>query len=204
MVELITTWISENYIELGGALLGLVYIVFSVRQNILTWPAGILSSLLYVLVFFNAKFYAGMGLQVYYAAMSIYGWHYWMKGKKEDPTGQMPVTSLTVKQGITSLAIALPVFTLLFFILRTYTDSPVPFLDAFITTLGIIGTWMLARKILFNWIIWIVSDVSATFLYASREMWPTTFLYITYLSLAVYGYITWKRTIQHPGHEIIC
>ncbi len=187
----------------GEHVLGLVYIVFSVRQNILTWPAGILSSLLYVLVFFNAKFYAGMGLQVYYAAMSIYGWHYWLKGKKEDPSGHLPVTTLTVKQGVISVAVALPVFALIFIILRKYTDSPVPFFDAFITTLGIIGTWMLARKILFNWIIWVVSDVCATLLYASRGLWPTSILYLTYLSLAVYGYITWKRNLQIPGHETI-
>jgi len=61
------------------------------------------------------------------------------------------------------------------------------------------GTWMLARKILFNWIIWIVSDLCATFLYMSRGLWPTTFLYMVYLSLAVYGYVTWKRSMSQQG-----
>ncbi len=196
MADFITRWLTANYIELSGALLGLAYIIFSVRQNILTWPAGILSSLLYVVVFFNARFYAGMALQFYYAAMSIYGWHFWLRGKREEPSGQLPVTALTHRQGVTAALIALPVFTLIFLTLRNYTDSPVPFPDAFITTMGILGTWMLARKILFNWIVWIVSDLVATGIYFTRGLWPTAILYMVYLTLAVYGYITWRRTMK--------
>ena len=70
-------------------------------------------------------------------------------------------------------------------------------MDAFIATLGIIATWMLARKILFNWIIWIVSDSCAVILYISRDMWPTALLYVIYLGMAFYGYFSWKRSIKH-------
>ncbi|HNU76887.1 MAG: nicotinamide riboside transporter PnuC [Prolixibacteraceae bacterium] len=199
MLQMTTSWLSDNYIELSGALLGLAYIILSIRQNILTWPAGLLSSLLYIVVFFNAKIYAAMGLQVYYVGMSFYGWYFWLMGRKEEPAGKVPVTNLTGRQGMIISMVALPIFGLIFLLLRRFTDSPVPFMDSLISTLGIMGTWMLARKILFNWIIWIVSDLCATFLYMSRGLWPTTFLYMVYLSLAVYGYVTWKRSMSQQG-----
>lgn len=143
-----TSWLSDNYIELSGALLGLAYIILSIRQNILTWPAGLLSSLLYIVVFFNAKIYAAMGLQVYYVGMSFYGWYFWLMGRKEEPAGKVPVTNLTGRQGMIISMVALPIFGLIFLLLRRFTDSPVPFMDSLISTLGIMGTWMLARKIL--------------------------------------------------------
>jgi nicotinamide mononucleotide transporter len=195
MMQESIAWLTTNGLEVVGALLGLAYIILGVRQNILTWPAGILSSLLYIFIFLDARLYANMGLQFYYTAMSLYGWYYWLRGKREDPGGKLPVVPLTPRQGATAAAIALPLFLIISFILKNYTDSPVPVTDAFISTMGIIGTWMLARKILFNWIIWIISDSCAITLYLSRDMWPTALLYIIYLGMAFYGYLTWKRTL---------
>lgn len=195
MDHTILFWLAANILEVAGAALGLAYIIFSVRQNILTWPAGILSSLLYIFIFLDARFYANMGLQFYYTGMSIYGWYFWLKGRKEDPSGKLPVTRLTLQQGALAGLTALPLFGIIYFLLNSFTDSPAPFMDSFIATMGMIGTWMLARKILFNWIVWIISDTCAVTLYVTREMWPTAMLYVVYLGMAFYGYISWKQTI---------
>jgi nicotinamide mononucleotide transporter len=75
-------WLAGNQIEVLGAILGIAYIFFSTRQNILTWPTGLLTSLFYIVIFYQSKFYADMGLQVYYVFISIYGWYFWLRGKK--------------------------------------------------------------------------------------------------------------------------
>jgi len=195
-VENTGPWLVENCLELSGALLGIAYIILSVKEKILTWPAGLLSSLLYVAVFYQSKFYAGMGLQVYYVIISIYGWYYWLRGSGGKSGGDVPVRKLRRSEA-TAVAVATPViFFAILMILLHLTDSPVPYPDALSTSLSIVATWMLARKILENWLIWIVADLIATGLYLYREMWPTTLLFLVYTLLAVAGYKQWKNSVQ--------
>lgn len=192
-------WFSQHWVEVTGALLGIVYVILSIRQNILTWPIGLLSSVLYAFVFLKAKFYAGTGLQVYYVFISIYGWYYWLRGKPEDTSGKLPVSRLKKSPAIVVTVIFSILFIFLFFILRSFTDSPVPIRDSFITSMGIVATWMLARKIIENWLLWILSDLVAISLYMSREMWPTMILYMVYVVLAMEGYFKWKSSIPEEN-----
>jgi nicotinamide mononucleotide transporter len=195
MSESLVLWLTQNYPELLGAILGLVYIVLSVKQNIFTWPVGLLSSLLYVLVFFRSKFYAGMALQVYYVAMSIYGWYFWLKGNGKNEKGEVPVSRLKKKE-FRAVAVAIPaIFGSILLILLFMTDSPVPYPDSLAAALSIAATWMLARKILENWLLWIISDVVSTGLMIYEGMWPSTILYVCYATLAVVGYFKWKQSI---------
>ena len=91
MIDLGLEWLLSNKIELLGAILGIIYIFFSIRQNILTWPTGLLTSALYIIVFFQSKLYADMSLQVYYVVISIYGWYFWIKGKKTGDNSSVTV-----------------------------------------------------------------------------------------------------------------
>ena len=84
-------WLSEHYIEVLGCITGLIYLYFSIKQIIWLWPLGIITSFLYIFVFFQSKFYAGMSLQVYYLFISIYGWFYWSKGKKDEGGNKIPI-----------------------------------------------------------------------------------------------------------------
>ena len=94
-----TSWLAQNYIEILGAILSMVYLYFSIRQNILLWPLGIISAAIYVLVFFQSKFYADMGVNVYYLLISIYGWSTWAASKKR--TGRkMPVANIPMKTAV--------------------------------------------------------------------------------------------------------
>jgi len=185
-------WITENYIEILGVLFSLAYLWFSIRQNILLWPMGIISAVLYVLVFFRAKFYADMGLNVYYFFISIYGWIVWAKGR--EPSGsKMPIKRLNVRMAVILTGITLALFILIGFVLKMYTDSPIPFGDALTTAGSITATWMLARKYLEHWIIWIAVDALSIGLYIYRGLYPTVVLFLVYTTMAVIGFIEWKK-----------
>jgi len=189
------SWMGEQYLEILGVFFSLLYLLFSIKQNLLLWPMGMIGAILYMVVFYQSKFYADMGLNGYYFFISIYGWVIWSKGKKGDKDG-MPVTRIRLKQGVILAMITVVAFTGTGFILDRYTDSPIPYWDAFTTALSFTATWMLARKILEHWIIWVIVDVVSMALYFYRGLYPTFLLFAIYTVLAVIGYFQWKRTCQ--------
>jgi len=199
---IVSDWISNNYIELFGAVTGILYVFLEIRQNIWLWPVGIITSAVYIWVFFTGKLYADMGLQGYYLVISMMGWYWWIKGDRRPATGnrqsgkKLKVTRLPLNTGI----ILAVVFLLLFFImcvtLDRLTDSPVPAWDSFITSLSIIATWMLARKIYEHWFLWIVVNIAAATLFFTRELYPTVILYIVYCVMSFAGLVEWKKSIN--------
>ena len=191
---MLNNWLSNNYIEVLGAVSGLVYLYFSIRQIIWLWPLGILTSVLYIYVFYTTRFYADMSLQVYYFFISFYGWYNWLFGKKGDSkisvqyAGRRLLLILLVLTSILTLIIA--------FILKRFTDSPLPWWDAFTTAASIPATWMLAGKIIENWLFWIVIDAVSAGLYLYKGMYPTVFLFIVYTTLAFAGYLNWRKDLK--------
>lgn len=196
MLPEIINWLVKNYVEAGGAALGLIYIFLSIRQRIWTWPVGLLTSLLYCVVFFQSKFYADMALQVYYVGVSIYGWYHWLRGNTGNP-GKLPVTATPRRYWIPLLVISLLLFLLISFVLKTFTDSPVPVGDGFTTAFSLTATWMLARKYLEHWLIWIVVDLLSAVLYATKDLWATVVLFAVYTGMAVAGYLEWKKELTN-------
>jgi nicotinamide mononucleotide transporter len=196
-------WLSANYIEVLGAILGIAYIIFSIRQSIFTWPAGLATSLLYIIVFFQSKFYADMGLQFYYVFISIYGWHLWLRGNPENKSQALPVKRITHFQVIYACIFTLLIFGLIYIILINFTDSPLPIMDSATTALSIVATFMLARKILEHWIIWIVVDLTSAGLYIYKDLWPTVILFLIYTIMAYFGYREWKISLklQRDGYK---
>jgi nicotinamide mononucleotide transporter len=194
-MELIIKWLSGNYIELLGAILGIVYIFFSIRQSILTWPVGLLTSILYVWVFLVSKLYADMGLQMYYVVISVYGWYEWLRGNQSNHSESIQVSRLQMKLGIILSVVSLLLFLLIWFILKNYTDSPVPMADALATALSIVATWMLARKILEHWLVWIFVDAFSIGLFWYKDLHPTVILFVVYTGMAYLGYIEWKKEL---------
>ena len=186
------SWLSAHYIEILGVVFSLLYLYFSIRQNILLWPMGIISALLYMVVFFRSKFYADMSLNAYYFFISIYGWIVWKQGRSEHG-GKMPIKRLSARLAMILVLITAVVFLLTGMILLRYTDSPIPFWDAFTTAVSFTATWMLARKILEHWILWIVVDSVSMGLYLYRGLYPTLVLFAIYTTMAVIGYIAWKK-----------
>jgi nicotinamide mononucleotide transporter len=207
---IVSDWISNNYIEVFGAVAGIIYVFFEIRQKIWLWPVGIVTSAVYVWVFFTSKFYADMTLQGYYLVISFLGWYWWRRSEgakneaarerrgelNEGEKEELQVTRLKLRTGV-MLTI---VFVLLFFgmwlILTRLTDSPVPLRDSFVTSLSIIATWMLARKIFEHWYLWIVVNFVSALLFLTRGLYPTVILYLVYGVMSFVGLIEWKKTIK--------
>ena len=189
------SWVGAHYVEILGVIFSILYLIFSIRQNILLWPLGIASALLYMVVFYQSKFYADMGLNGYYVVISIYGWLLWRKGSAEDGS-KLAVSRLGKRHALILLGFTAAAFAGIGLILDRYTDSPVPYWDAFTTAVSFTATWLLARKILENWILWIIVDAVSMGLYLYRGLYPTLFLFAIYTTMAVIGYLKWSRTYK--------
>ena len=193
---MVSQWLIDHYIEVCGTLTGFLYLGFSIRQHYLTWPVGLLNALFYIVVFYSSKIYADMSLQFYYVIISSYGWWSW---HNRNATGQTLVVSRTSLLLWIRLAIlSLILFLFLAWLLVRYTDTQVPFLDAITTALSIVATWMLARKKIEHWLVWIVVDAISIGMFVVKGLYPTTLLFFVYTVLAVVGYFEWKKELNHP------
>ena len=192
-------WLSENYIEVFGAVAGIIYVFLEIRQNIWLWPVGIITSAVYIWVFFTSKIYADMSLQGYYLIISCLGWYWWSrrwsKGKEKAENNELQVTRLKFRTGIILAVVFMILYTVMWLILTRLTDSPVPVRDAFITSLSIVATWMLARKIYEHWFLWIVVNTVSAVLFLTRGLYPTVILYLVYSIMSFAGLVAWKKTL---------
>ncbi|HUM89534.1 MAG TPA: nicotinamide riboside transporter PnuC [Prolixibacteraceae bacterium] len=189
-------WIIENWIEVTGAILGIGYVFLPVKQNILTWLLGFLTSAFYIVVFLKSGFYADMGLQIYYVWISVYGWIIWSGGiKTADSKSDYPVSKTRKKQVVVLSVVSFFLWLSIGILLSKYTDSVVPIGDSFTTAMGIVATWMLARKMIEHWIIWVIVDLVSAGLYLWKGLYPTVALYIIYTFAAIWGYIEWKKSL---------
>jgi nicotinamide mononucleotide transporter len=198
------TWISENYIEIFGAVTGIIYVILEIRQTIWLWPLGIVTSGVYVWIFFTSKLYADMSLQGYYVIISVLGWYWWLRGRRgegekrgvgEEEKIVLQVSRLKRKTGIGLCIVFIILYIFIWLFLSSLTDSPVPGWDAFLTSLSIVATWMLARKIYEHWFLWIVVNSVSVVLYFTRGLYPTVILYIVYTAMSFIGLRVWRRTI---------
>lgn len=195
-MRLLLEWVLSNKVEICGTASGLVYVWLSIRQNLHTWTVGIITSLLYCWVFFDTKLYAQVGLQVYYVFISIYGWWSWhssgrdVAGKKKLHVSHTQV-SLWVKLIIINFGLTLSIY----YFTDIYTDDSLPSGDAIIASLSVIATWMLARKKIEQWILWIVIDLFSISLYLYRGLYPTVFLFLAYTVMAIIGFYKWRKDL---------
>ena len=194
-MEVVIAYLQANWIELAGSVLSIIYLYLSIKQRVSLWIFGFLCSLLYAIVFFQSKFYADMSLQFYYLGVSVFGWISWKAGKPENRK-ELPVKRTTPLSGAIILVIALVLYFLYYFILSEYTDSPLPKADAFTTALSIVATWMLARKMIEHWWLWIIVDSVSAGLYFYKALYPTAILFVIYTVMAIIGYRQWKKSLQ--------
>lgn len=193
-VLVVKDWFRDNYIEFTASALGLLYIFFSIKQNILLWLFGILTSALYIYVYFDAKLYADMSLQFYYLFVSIYGWYYWITGKTENKS-ELQVTYTDKNTALILLAVTTAIFFAYVVVLKL-TDSTIIYWDSFTTAAGITATWMLVQKKIEQWIIWIVVDAVSAVMYFHKELYSTVILFVIYTILAFAGYYKWRNELR--------
>ncbi len=194
----------EQFLEYFGVVTGLSYLVLEIMQRRLMWVVGVLTSFTYIFVFFFSGFYADMSLNIYYVCISIYGFWQWKKKptEPEEPSAAIIYRHLGPGLGVVLLFITAGLFAGMYFILSRLTDSPVPAGDAFTTALSVTATWMLARRILEHWWVWVVINFVSLWLYFQRGLYPTSFLFACYGVLAVAGWMNWKRKGKHYDRNL--
>ncbi len=179
-----------------AAAFGVVSVYLSTRQNIWSWPTAIINVGLYTIVFYQGRLYGQMGLQPIYLALSVYGWHQWLHGGAQH--GELRVTRASPRLLATLAILNLAAWVALAAILRQ-TDAALPWLDGLLTTTSLVAQWMMTRKILENWMLWIAVDVVYVPMFISQHLYATAMLYAAFLGLAVMGIVEWRRSVSAPA-----
>ena len=191
---MISNFFIENWFEIVAALLAISYLFLAMRQDAKCWVAWILSSLMYLFVMYSAGLYMEAALQIFYLIIGFYGLYEWKYA--HNTKAQLTIKILSFREH--SLVLSFLFFLVISsgYILANNTNAASPYVDAFTTWGAIIASYMVAKKILENWIYWFVIDFVSVFLFISRELYPTALLFIVYLILVVFGYRSWKREWQ--------
>lgn len=182
-----------NYLEILGTAIGVVYLYLEYKANAWLWVASIAMPAICLVVYYQAGLYADFGISIYYIIASLYGLICWLKGASKKEVDNHKITLTPRAMYLPLVVIFATIFLLIGYILRRYTDSNVPWADAFTTALSIVAMWMLARKYVEQWLVWIAADVACAVLYAYKDLWFTGCLYLAYAVIAVFGYRKWKR-----------
>ena len=181
---------AVSVIEAVAVVLAIAYLVLAIRQNLLCWYAAFASSAIYLWIFFDARLYMESALQVFYAAMAIFGWYQWRYGGSKHEGVRIsvwqPVRHVTVIASVLVLSV-------IFGWVLSSTDAAFPYLDSFTTISAIVTTYMVARKVLENWIYWFLIDGLSVYLYTARELYLTAGLFVFYLVLVVLAFRAWLR-----------
>lgn len=181
---------AASLTETAAVALAVVYLLLAVRQSLLCWFAALVSSLLYTGLFFEARLYMEAVLQVFYAAMAVYGWYQWRYGGERRAGVRISVWPL--RRHAAALA-GVAGFSALAGWGLAHTNAAFPYADSFTTVAAVLTTYMVACKILENWVYWFVIDSVSVYLYAQRELYLTALLFVLYLVLVVVGFGAWWR-----------
>lgn len=191
MTDLILFGQQTSLLEVLGIITGLAGVWLTVRQNILCFPVGIVNVTLYAIMFSSEgiRLYADSLLQCIYLCLLIYGWIHWKKSRKSFTIPAMTFATFSTKM----ILISVSSFFALSIFLQEFTNASLPWLDSALTILSLVAQWMVARKIIANWLLWIIVDLVYVPLYFYKGLPLTSILYFIFLVLAIKGYFDWKK-----------
>ena len=178
-------------LETLAVFFSLLYVFLASKNHIYCWVAGGISVLFYIYICYHAGLFAETMLQFFYLIMSIYGYLNWNKNN-----GDLPIIQWSIKTHWILIFTCTIIAFFTGFLLKIYTSAEMPLIDSFTTVFSITTTYMVAKKVLGNWIYWIIIDLVSIYLYSSRELYLTSFLFIAYTFLAIYGYSKWLTTFK--------
>ena len=184
---------GSSCLEAIAVVFGIVSVYLSTRENIWSWPTALINVALFSALFLKSGLYSDTGLQVVYFLLSLYGWYEWLYGG----TGRTAITvsRTSRKTWIVLGSIGVVVWALLGTITSRLPGTALPYVDAATTTISLLAQWMMTRKLIENWLIWIAVDVVYVGMFIFKGLYLTAFNYGIYLALAVLGYIAWKRSL---------
>ena len=190
---MISNFLNSIWFEILAAILAIVYLLLALKQDIRCWIAWIISSLMYLFVMLYAGLLMESVLQIFYVGMGIYGWMQWDKRPAQD---KFSIRRWSNKQHLYAIGSLLCIVVISGYLLSQNSNAVAPYIDSFTTWGAILATFMVAKKVLENWIYWFVIDFVSVFLFLSRELYPTAVLFVIYLVIIVFGYRAWLKAMR--------
>ncbi|NLG74603.1 MAG: nicotinamide mononucleotide transporter [Xanthomonadaceae bacterium] len=191
MTSLLDELAKISPIEAFAALLGLGYLLLAVRRNLWCWFCAFVSTSIYLVLFAQAKLYMQSALQVFYLAMAIYGYLEWRRGRSE--SGEVLIRSWPFRMHALALGGIALATVVNGWLLAQSTDAVAPYVDSFVTWGSVVTTWMVARRLIENWLYWVVFDSVAAYLYFTQNLPATTLLFVLYVGIVIRGYVKWRK-----------
>ena len=181
------------YWEAIAVVLGVVYLLLAVRESLWCWYAAFISTAIFLYLFWEVNLLMESALQVYYLAMAVYGWRQWRRGGtgNDGPATELRISTWSLRNHCLAIGGVLLASVVSAGLLKQYTNAALPLLDSFTTWGSILTTWMVTRKILENWLYWLVIDSVSIYLYLDRELYLTALLFLAYLVIVLFGYRKW-------------
>jgi|TARA_B110000046_G_scaffold44573_1_gene49580 nicotinamide mononucleotide transporter len=190
-------WVN---LETLAVALGMSYLLLAMRENSLCWYCAFFSTAIYVYIFGDVSLYMESALNVYYMGMAVYGWLQWQKGGANH--SGVEIVRWTAKHHIICVLVILIASVISGYLLSVNTDARLPYLDSFTTWASVLTTVMVARKVLENWLYWIVINSVSIYLYIDRDLDQTAAMFTLYLVLSVLGYVAWKKNYVLQDRQI--
>lgn len=183
---------AMSHWEYIAVALSMAYLLLAIKESLWCWPAAFFSTIIYTLLFWNGALLMESALNVYYMLMAIYGWFIWRYGNQHSQHGQ-PIQSWTIHRHVHIILATSLVSVVLGFVMQNYTHADFAYLDSFTTCFAVVTTYLVAQKVLENWIYWIVIDAASMYLYFEKGYYPTLVLFIFYTIMAAWGFKTWHQ-----------
>lgn len=198
MDAIFEAFLAQSGWEMLAVVLLLAYLLLAMAESIWCWACAFFGTAIYTVLFWNVSLLMESALNVYYMAMAFYGWWQWRRGSVAEP---LPISRMTLIKHLQFMALIAVLTLLSGYWMSRNTEAVMPYLDSFTTWASVLTTYLVAKKVLENWLYWIVIDVVSIYLYLDRGLNLTAALYVAYVVIAVLGYFTWHRSYKNESDK---
>jgi nicotinamide mononucleotide transporter len=197
MTETINYFLTLPLWELLAVFASLAYVILAAQGNLWCWPAAILSTVIYTVIFYDVYLWSDSVLQMYYFVMAVYGWITWQQHKQTNTLekGELPIVKLFALYHVKAIGLLTILSLIVGYLMATYTPTDFAYLDAATTVFAIYATYLVTQRVLENWLYWVVIDAISIYLYSEKGLTPTAVLFALYTVFAIYGYLRWHQKL---------
>ena len=183
--------------EMVAVFLSVVYLILAIKQSLWCWIAAFISTLIYSILFFDASLLMDSALNIFYLIMAVYGWYSWKYANGVNYHDNLDVSTYGLIKNLKIIAVLIIISLILGFIMANYTHADFAYLDTFTTVFAVFATYMLTKKVLENWLYWVVIDTVSIYIYINKGFYLTAILFVIYTILAMIAYKQWKKEYQN-------
>ncbi|MEM6983368.1 MAG: nicotinamide riboside transporter PnuC [Pseudomonadota bacterium] len=194
VTQIFSGFTAMSHWEYIAVALSMAYLLLAIKENLWCWPAAFFSTLIYTIMYWNGALLMESLLNFYYMYMAVFGWVVWRKGKANQ--AQRLITSWPVNRHIILIVLTTLVSLAIGYVMQNYTHADFAYLDSFTTCFAVVTTYLVAKKVLENWLYWIVIDAASMYLYYEKGYYPTLVLFVFYTVMAAWGFKTWYEEYE--------